>query len=625
MLTINNLTFRMQGRLLLDDASTRVPEGARVGFVGRNGTGKTTLFKLITGELAPESGSLDLRRNITIGQVAQEAPGNDVSLIDTVLAADTMRTSLLAEAETATDPDRIADIHMQLADIDAHSAEARAGAILHGLGFDSETQLRPCSEFSGGWRMRVALAATLFAQPDLLLLDEPTNYLDLEGTLWLENYVARYPYTVIIISHDRDLLNTCCNTIIHLENKKLTSYKGDYDFFEKTRAEKLSLQKKMKAKQDAKRAHMEAFINRFKAKASKATQAQSRIKALERMGQIAAVVEQDVAPLSFPSPEKEVASPIINLRNASVGYEPGKPILRNLTLRIDADDRIALLGANGNGKSTFAKLLADRLTVMDGDITRASTLRIAMFAQHNMDDLNPGETPVEHVRRLMPDAPEAKVRARTARMGLGIEKMDTVAKSLSGGEKARLLLGIATFHAPHLLILDEPTNHLDIDSRESLVHALNDYEGAVILISHDRHLVEASAERLWLVHDGSVGPYDGDMEDYRRLVLKGKGSPGSKTRSNPSQTVEQNSGIVTRQEKAARREQTAPTRKRVQQLEAIMKKAETAISDIDRLLAEASSQNQPERIRKLAMKKADFERRLVDVEEEWLELSEELA
>ncbi|MCP5037443.1 MAG: ABC-F family ATP-binding cassette domain-containing protein, partial [Rhodobacteraceae bacterium] len=389
--------------------------------------------------------------NMRIGQVAQEAPGTEVNLIDTVLEADKERTDLLSEADTATDPHRIAEIHERLVDIDAHSAEARAGSILHGLGFDKQAQARPCSAFSGGWRMRVALAAVLFSEPDLLLLDEPTNYLDLEGTLWLENYITRYPHTVIMISHDRDLLNRTATTIVHLEHNRLTSYKGDYDFFEKTRSEKMLLQSKMKQKQDAKRKHMEAYIDRFRYKASKARQAQSRIKVLEKMQTIGAVSEARVAPISFPNPQREAASPIINMENVAVGYETGKPILKGLDLRIDADDRIALLGANGNGKSTFAKLIANRLEFQAGKVTRAEKLRIAMFAQHQMDDLVPENTPYDHVRALMPEESEGKVRAKVAQIGLGTEKMDTKAKDLSGGEKARLLLGLATFNAPHLL------------------------------------------------------------------------------------------------------------------------------------------------------------------------------
>ncbi len=624
MIAINDLTFRMMGRLLFDKASATVDVGAKVGLVGRNGTGKTTLFKMITGELHPESGDISVPKGARIGQVAQEAPGTQDTLLETVLMADLERTALMKEAETATDAQRIADIQMRLVDIDAHSAEARAGAILHGLGFDAEAQQRPCGDFSGGWRMRVALAAILFSEPDLLLLDEPTNYLDLEGALWLENYIARYRHTVIIISHDRDLLNKACNAIIHLEHQNLTFYRGGYDTFERTRAERLMLQGKMKEKQDAKRKHMEAFVTRFRAKASKARQAQSRLKALEKMQEISIAVDERVAPLSFPSPKKEAASPIINMESVNVGYGDAKPILKNLNLRLDADDRIALLGANGNGKSTFAKLLSNRLQEQAGSVTRADKLRIAMFAQHQLDDLVPEQSPYDHVRKLMPGEPEGKVRGRVARMGLGADKMDTKAQDLSGGERARLLLGIVTFDAPHLLILDEPTNHLDIDSREQLVMALNDFNGAVILISHDRHLVEASAESLWLVNNGTVGPYDGDMEDYKKLILKGPDAE-SKPRK---KDVESEAQPVKKQEKRKdaaqlRLEQDA-TRKRVKQLEGIMKKAEEAIQKLDKLLAQASTNREVGRIRELATKKAEFERRLVEVENEWLKLSSEL-
>ena len=623
MISISDLTFRMQGRPLFEAAGVSIDTGSKTGFVGRNGTGKTTLVKLITGELQPESGDIRIPKGARLGQVAQEAPGTETSLIETVLAADTERAQLIAEAETATDANRIAEIHMRLADIDAHSAEARAGAILAGLGFDAEAQQRPCSAFSGGWRMRVALAAVLFAEPDLLLLDEPTNYLDLEGALWLENYIARYRHTVIIISHDRDLLNKACNAIVHLEHKKLTLYRGNYDTFERTRAERLMLQMKMKEKQDAQRKHMEAFINRFRAKASKARQAQSRIKALERMKEISVAVDERVAPLSFPSPKKQAASPIINLFNVAVGYEPGKPILSRLSLRIDADDRIALLGANGNGKSTFAKLISDRLEAESGEMTRADKLRVAMFAQHQLDDLIPEQSAYDHVRKLMPGEPEGKIRGRVARMGLSSEKMDTKARDLSGGERARLLLGLITFDAPHLLILDEPTNHLDIDSREQLVMALNDYEGAVILISHDRHLVEASAERLWLVARGGVSPYDGDMEDYKRLILKGEEAEAKARKAKQEAEAPANKAEKRKQAAVVRSGQDA-VRKRVKQLEAIMVKAEEAIGKLNKMLATASTNRETEKIRELATKKAEAERRLVEVEEEWLELSAEL-
>ncbi len=616
MITINDMTFRMMGRTLFEKAGVTVDTGSKAGLVGRNGAGKTTLFKLITGDLEPESGSIRMPKGIRVGQVAQEAPGTEATLIETVLAADTEREELLQEAETASDPSRIADIHMRLSDIDAHSAEARAGSILAGLGFDQEAQQRPCSAFSGGWRMRVALAAVLFSEPDLLLLDEPTNYLDLEGTLWLENYIARYQHTVIIISHDRDLLNKACNSIIHLEHRNLTFYRGSYDTFERTRAEKIALQTKAAEKQEARRKHMETFVNRFRAKASKARQAQSRIKALEKMQEIVIAVDERVSPITFPDPEKAVSSPIINLEGVSVGYSPDNPVLKWLNLRLDADDRIALLGSNGNGKSTFAKLIAGRLDPIQGTVTRADKLKIAIFAQHQLDDLVPKQSAYEHLRKLMPGQPEAKVRGRVARMGLSSEKMDTPAGALSGGERARLLLGLVTFDGPHLLILDEPTNHLDIDSREELMMALNAYQGAVIVISHDRHLVEASAERLWLVNNGTVAPYDGDMEDYKRLILKGsdapeKSKPESKPRLPAVETVEADPKLNVKE-----------ARKRIRQLEGIMEKAEEAIIKLDDRLADASMANEVERIRQLSEKRTEFERRLQNVEQEWLSLSE---
>ena len=617
MLSISGLTFRMQGRLLIEDASVTIPAGHHVGFVGRNGTGKTTLFKIITGGLAPETGAIDLPKGARIGQVAQEAPASDETLLDVVLKADVERAALLVEAETARDPHRIAEIHTRLADIDAHSAEARAGAILSGLGFDAQAQRRPCGSFSGGWRMRVSLAAVLFSAPDLLLLDEPTNYLDLEGTLWLESYVQRYPGTVIVISHDRDLLNATAHAILHLEHRKLTLWAGNYDRFARTRAEKLVLQAKMKEKLDARRKHMQAFVDRFRYKASKARQAQSRLKAIERMGDIAAFVDEHVQPLGFPSPEREASSPIIRMEGVAAGYGE-KPVLRGLNLRIDHDDRIALLGANGNGKSTFAKLVAARLAPMAGTITRAEKLKIAMFAQHQLDDLVPEQTPYEHLRRLMPDAPEAKVRARVAGFGLGADKMDTKARDLSGGEKARLLLGLVTFDAPHLLILDEPTNHLDIDTRQSLIDALNDYEGAVMLISHDRHLIEASAERLWLVADGAVKPYDGDMEDYRRLILAG---PQVEEKPRRDGGDEGASAKERRQEAAKKRASAAPLKKRIDAAEAAIDKARAEIARIDADMADpkvlAVAAKVVELSRRRAALMADIEAR----EEEWLELS----
>ncbi len=521
MLAIKNITFTLEGRKLIDSSTVTIPSGHKVGIVGRNGAGKTTLFKLIRGEWVLDEGEIEIPRGARIGGIAQEVPSGPESLISVVLAADVERTDLLAEAETATDPTRISDIYMRLADIEAHSAEARAASILHGLGFDNDAQQQPCSDFSGGWRMRVALAAVLFSQPDFLLLDEPTNYLDLEGAIWLEQYLTRYPHTVLIISHDKALLNRSVTQILHLDQQKLTLYTGNYDTFENTRRAKLEQLVAQKKKQDAQREHMESYINRFRAQASKAKQAQSRIKALARMGTLAPIVGDHVTPFNFPEPE-ELSPPIIRLENASVGYD-GKTILRNLDLRIDQDDRIALLGANGQGKSTFAKLLADRLTVMSGDKYTSSKLRVGFFAQHQVDELELDETPIQHIHRLRPKELAGRIRSRLAAGGMGADIVDTKVGNLSGGQKARLSLLIATIDAPHLIILDEPTNHLDIQSREALVAALTEYTGAVILVSHDQSLVELVADRLWLVKGGNVTPYTEDMDAYRKMLLSERG------------------------------------------------------------------------------------------------------
>jgi len=521
MLAIKNISFTLEGRKLIDSSTVTIPSGHKVGIVGRNGAGKTTLFKLIRGEWALDEGEIEIPRGARIGGIAQEVPSGPESLISVVLAADVERTDLLAEAEIATDPTRISDIYMRLADIEAHSAEARAASILHGLGFDNDAQQQPCSDFSGGWRMRVALAAVLFSEPDFLLLDEPTNYLDLEGSIWLEQYLTRYPHTVLIISHDKALLNRSVTQILHLDQQKLTLYTGNYNTFENTRRAKLDQLISQKKKQDAQRDHMQTYIDRFRASASKAKQAQSRIKALARMGTLAPIVGDHVSPFNFPVPEK-LSPPIIRLENASVGYD-GKTILRNLDLRIDQDDRIALLGANGQGKSTFAKLLADRLQVMGGLMHTSSKLRVGFFAQHQVDELDLDETPIQHIQRLRPKELPGRIRSRLATGGMNVDIVETKVGRLSGGQKARLSLMIATIDAPHLIILDEPTNHLDIQSREALVAALTEYTGAVILVSHDQSLVELVADRLWLVKDGNVTPYTEDMDAYRKMLLSERG------------------------------------------------------------------------------------------------------
>jgi len=531
MLRISDLSFSMAGRPLFDGASATIPTGHKVGIVGRNGAGKTTLFRLIKGELSLDGGRIEIPARARIGGVSQEVPGSAVSLLNTVLAADTERAALMAEAETATG-ERMAEVQTRLADIDAWSAEARAATILRGLGFTDAETARPCSDFSGGWRMRVALAAVLFSQPDFLLLDEPTNYLDLEGALWLEAYLAKYPHTVLVISHDRELLNRAVGHILHLSDQKLTLYAGGYDDFIKTRTAQRALQSAEAKKQEARRAHLQSFVDRFRAKASKAKQAQARLKMLERMEPIRAPEDAARTVFTFPEPET-LSPPILRLDGATVGYER-RAVLSKLDLRIDQDDRIALLGRNGEGKSTLSKLIAGKLAAMAGSVTASSKLRVGYFAQHQVDELHLDETPLDHLRRARPEEAPTRHRARLAGFGLAAAQAETKVGQLSGGQKARLSLLLATLDAPHMLILDEPTNHLDIESREALVEALSAYSGAVILVSHDMHLLGLVADRLWLVTNGRVAPYEGDLDSYRATLLGARPDKPSKDKPAPT-------------------------------------------------------------------------------------------
>jgi len=615
MLTISNLTYRIQGRELFEDANLVLPDGAKAGFVGKNGTGKTTLFHLIQGHIGADAGNTEVNRKARIGAVAQEAPAGEESVLEVVLAADKERTALMAEAETATDPHRIGEIYTRLADIDAHTAEARASAILKGLGFEQERQLGPTRELSGGWRMRVALAAVLFSQPDLLLLDEPTNYLDLEGTLWLEKYLATYPYTVFMISHDRDLLNKAVTSIVHLEHRKLTYYKGNYDTFENTRRMQMELNNKSREKTLDQIAHLQKFVDRFKAKASKAKQAQARVKMIEKLRPPAAMFDEYAAPFHFQQPKVELPMPMITLDGVATGYGD-KTILRNITQRIDPEDRIALVGINGNGKSTFAKLLAGDIPATSGTLRFGKKLEIAHFAQHQMDKLHPDWTPLEHIAELMPMDNEARRRSRLNQMGLTTSRMETKAKNLSGGERARLLLGLITFKGPSMMILDEPTNHLDIDSRDALVHALNEYEGAVLIISHDRHLIEATCDTLWIAEGGTVHELDEDLDSYQRSITS--------TRE-PRSGGGRGERKLSKQEAAAKRAEIAPLRKSIRDLETRMDRLRSELDKVEAKLADPEVYNgAPEKVIVLGRDKARFTTDLASAEEQWLALSAEL-
>jgi ATP-binding cassette subfamily F protein 3 len=611
MLTLTDLHFAIEGKPLIEGAALSIPQGHKVGLVGRNGTGKTTLFRLLNGELEPDQGTIHMPQGLNIGGMAQETPATDVSLLDTVLAADTELQALQNEAQTASDPDRIAEIQLRLADIEAHSAEARASSILTGLGFDHAAQQRPTKDFSGGWRMRVALAAILFAQPDLLLLDEPTNYLDLEGTIWLENYLSRYPYTVIIISHDRGLLNRAVGHILHLSQRKLTMYTGNYDRFEATRRAKLELLAAAAKKQEAERAHLQSFVDRFRYKASKARQAQSRVKRLEKMQPIANLIEGNVAGFTFPDAE-EMSPPILRLDDVDVGYGE-TTILHGLDLRIDNDDRIALLGANGQGKSTLSKLIAERLEAQKGSISKSSKLRVGYFAQHQVEELTEGWTPLEHMRALRPDHKPGHLRSILAQGGVGVDIADNPVERLSGGQKARLAMLIAMLDAPHLIILDEPTNHLDIESREALVHALTAYQGAIILVSHDPYLVDCVADRLWLVESGAVAPFDGDMEDYRRFLLNRRGV-----------AMKQKEPKAAKPKPKAKKQTLTPLREELRKCEARLGKLNEMQIKIDTLLADPKTYEDKSKATALQIKRSEIVAATQKAEALWISAQDAL-
>ena len=624
MLSIRNITVRVAGRVLLEDATATIPPGHRVGLVGRNGTGKSTLLKVIVGDLQTDLGSVSLTGpfalNNAIGWVRQEAPGGSETPIEHVLAADKERASLLDEAETATDPNRIAEIQTRLVDIDAHAAPARAARILAGLGFSEEMQQRPLSEYSGGWRMRVALAGVLFQEPELLLLDEPTNHLDLETTVWLEQHLKAYPKTLIVVSHDRDLLNAVPSTILHVERQTLTQYTGNYDTFERMREERLAQIEAERTKQEAQRKHLQSFVDRFRAKASKARQAQSRIKMLEKMDVIPAAVGDPETRFRFPEPE-ELAPPLLAIDKASISYEPGKPILRHLDLRLDPDDRIGLLGANGNGKTTLARLIAGELQASSGEIHRAAKLRVGYVAQHHADELDPNDTAVDHLARRLKGQALDRVRARLGSVGLTQDKQTTRVGALSGGEKARLSLALVMADDPHVLVLDEPTNHLDIDARIALVQAMNDFSGAVILISHDRRLMELTVDRLWLVADGTVSRFDGDLAAYRDRIRDDRRNEKSRDKDGGDKINKKDQ----RRQNAESRRQNAELRKAAKEAEkALEKLVQQRATLVEKLGDPSTYDGSTSELQKLIQKKAELDAAIEKAEEHWLEAAEAL-
>ncbi|MGI4744576.1 MAG: ABC-F family ATP-binding cassette domain-containing protein [Janthinobacterium lividum] len=623
LLVISALTLRIAGRTLLDQADLTIDPGRRIGLVGRNGAGKSTLLAAIAGDIQPDGGEIRLSSRARMARILQEAPSGPQSLLDTVLSGDVERTQLLSDADSITDALRLADIHERLRAIEADSAPARAATILSGLGFDAAAQQRAVNDFSGGWRMRVALATALFLNPDLLLLDEPTNHLDLEATLWLETWLARFPGAALIVSHDRGLLDRAVEAIAHLDRGKISLTPGGYDEFVRIRTEHAMQQNRAAERIAARRAHMQSFVDRFRAKATKAKQAQARIKALERLPAIESVIEDTPTRFAFPEP-LQLPPPMLTLERATIGYD-GKPVLSNLSLRLDMEDRIALLGANGNGKSTFAKLIAGRLTPISGTMQRHPKLKVGYFAQHQAEELVFDESPVQHMARALPAALPTVLRSQLARFGLDANRADTPTRDLSGGEKARLLLALATRDAPQLLILDEPTNHLDLDAREALIRALAEFEGAVLLISHDPHLVELVADRLWLVGDGKVQPFDGDMAEYRvwlserarAAAREAPREPGS--RPSPARADD-------RRDRAEIRKAMAPVRKRARDAEALMAKLAAERTALETRLADPAlyAPGRTEEITRANTRLAAIGREQAGAEEQWLEAEQEL-
>ena len=617
MLNLKDITVRLGGRTILDGASAALPPRGRIGLIGRNGAGKSTLVRVIAGLLDPDSGSAEMPRRARLGYIAQEAPSGTATPFESVLAADTERAALLEEAEHSHDPDRLGEIHERLNAIDAHSAPARASRILVGLGFDEEMQHGPHESLSGGWRMRVALASLLFSAPDLLLLDEPSNHLDLEAVLWLEDFLKSYPATIVIVSHERDFLNSVVDHILHLERGRLTLYPGGYDAFERQRAERQAQQAAAREKQLAERAKLQDYIARNSARASTAKQAQSRAKALARMQPIAAVVDDPSLSFDFPNPD-ELRPPLITLDMASVGYGE-TPVLTRLNLRLDPDDRIALLGRNGNGKTTLARLLAAQLKPMEGEMAASSRMRVGYFTQYQVEELRSDDTPLDHMSRLMKESKPAAVRAQLGRFGFSGEKATTKVGKLSGGERARLALALITRDAPHMLILDEPTNHLDVDAREALIQALNAYSGAVLIVSHDRHMLEMTADRLVLVHDGTAQEYDGSIDDYIAFVLAGDGkAPAKGEKVNKKEA---------RRIAAEAREKGAALRNRARGAEAEVARLTTRRSAIERAMFDPSAADVS--LAGLAMSelmklRADIEKQIEAAERAWLDASEAL-
>lgn len=610
MIDINDITVRIGQRVLLDHASVHIADCQKVGIVGLNGCGKSTLFRVLKHEIDTETGSVSFPNKARIVSVAQELTDTDLPVLEYVLARDTDLAALKKSLATATDLEK-PELLEQWRLMEGDAAPARAARILRGLGFAETDLTRPVQDFSGGWRMRLTLAAALFRPSTILLLDEPTNHLDLEATLWLLNHLKKYTGTLLLISHDRIVLNELCDHIIHFDNHKLTLYTGNYDTFQQTYAAQIDLLSKQIAKQNQKRAHLQSFIDRFRYKATKARQAQSRLKQLEKMAELPELPGHAESHFTFPEPAR-LAPPLLTLDNVSVGYDD-HVVLRKLSFSVGPHDRIALMGANGNGKSTLAKLLVGRLSPMDGTLRRAPQLQIGYFAQHQTEDLPLAITPLLLMSRLMPTATETKLRSHLARFGLTGDRALTRIEYLSGGEKARLLFARMTIHEPALLILDEPTNHLDIQGREALIEALNAYQGGVIMIAHDLNMIELAADDLWLVQDGTCHPFAGDLDDYRRQVL---------TPDNPRPPVKQPK--VTTTPPPRKVHASAEIRQTKAKMGLLEKELDTLTARKQAIENSFTTPLTPDQIRQATDELRQLDAQIADLEEKWLALSDKI-
>jgi ATP-binding cassette, subfamily F, member 3 len=612
MLQLQDLSLRVVGKLLFEDVNVHIPDGHLVGIVGRNGTGKTSLFRLILGDYHADSGDILFPKDWMIGTVSQDPPSGDITPLEVVMASDKERASLNEELDNNPATDRLAEIHARLVEIEGFRSEGKAAKILRGLGFSHDDQGQPMSTFSGGWRMRVSLAAALFLEPELLLLDEPTNHLDVEAAIWLESYLKHYPKTILLISHERAFLNNVAKSILHLESKRMKLYAGNYDTFQRTKAEQELQAGRAREKAEDQIKHMQSFVDRFKAKATKAKQAQSRVKAIEKIKEGLkdnAVERVGGLRFGFASPEM-LAPPLLTIRNGEVGYEPEKPVLTKILLTLNPDDRIGLLGANGNGKSTLAKLISKELMLEKGDMFQSSKLKIGFFAQYQIESLDMDSTAFVHILRHSKDLEPQKIRSYLGRFGFSGDRADQKVATLSGGEKTRLNFALISLDKPHLLILDEPTNHLDIDAREALADTLKAYQGAVIIISHDFYFLNQTVNDFWLVADGTVSPYKDGLKAYKNLILNETGEKKSKSKPKKNKQVSKEPPKIQQPTDA------------IQRIEKKLAELKSYIVKLDKVLLNPNAYKDSSiDYHALSQQKAEIEGLVAKLEEKWLSLS----